>query len=120
MDLNNRIAYLQRLGDKTEIKDVINNNILIRIESNIEMDIFIRNAEKYALDNNFKLSLNLLLSNSSYPTQIRFIKTPLKNSYGVLIFGAISNMLLESMFKEKKAVNSNKIHFEESFEQGEI
>lgn len=118
MDLNTRIEYLQRLGNKTELKDILNNNILIRIWTQEEAEIFVKALEIYKKNNDVYFNSHSILEYNSYPTQIRFVRELSSlnpNRFNLLIYGAISDSMLIRMMEDNKAINCNMIHFEEKF-----
>lgn len=112
MDLNSKIEYLQRLGDKTEFKDILNNNTLIRILFPGQVEGFVKELDMYGKRNGVTFNSEALLDYRIYPTQIRFMPTKNNTKFNVLVFGSIGDLLLENLLKGNKAISVEKIHFE--------
>lgn len=115
MDLNNKIEYLQRLGTKTELKDIIEKAILIRVNNNKDLISFIDSINDYGKRNSLKLSISCLLAENNFPFQFRIIHQKTINSFYILIYKVISEELYFNMLVKKEVVNSNDIHFEEVY-----
>lgn len=115
MNLNNKIAYYQRLGNKTEFKDIIKKSVLIRVDSQNNLESFIKSIEKYEKSNDIIIPKNILLSETFFPFQFRINFSEEKNIFYLLIYKSISERLYEKLLIEEKAINSLNIHYEKDF-----